>query len=71
MEEKTCHDPEFDCVNDIFFQIISKLNEDEAHYGGYFDCGKLGIIHVYWDKHQWSFFLIKKSQIIDVNEFLK
>ena len=57
-------------AKELFFKIIKKLNDNDAYYGGVFDCGELGLIQVYWDRHSWAYKFYERPEIIDVNQFL-
>lgn len=57
-------------VKEFFYKIISKLNDNDLYNGGIFDCGELGLILIYWDRHSWAYKFYERSDIADVYKFL-
>ncbi len=39
---------------DMELEIMGYLNENRMYYGAYYDCGDLGILHIYWSRSTWE-----------------
>ena len=61
-----------DEIQKLIWKIIAKLNDSEpSALGGLFDCGELGFVLIYWERHGWAFTVYEKESIYTAEEFLK
>lgn len=60
---------------ELRYQVMGRFKAEGRQRDGYFDCGELGILHLYWRRDQsWGFDWIEEIEPlpegIDINKVL-